>query len=214
MIFLRKLSRNPCAKWTGPISIYNWARSYPIREEVTYVKSNWPRPCSAISITLQWRHNGRDSVSNHQPHDCFLNRLFRRISKKTSKLRVTGLFVGNSPGTGELPAQLASNAVNVFIWWRHHEHAQHHGVDEAANGQTFCRWQTLNMMVPTHENTFNIADPTDGNPMNQVDCTLAWLKKWSINHTHHQVDLSIGRRLHHGGKHARTVSSLLDLGIE
>ena len=30
-------------------------------------------------------------VSNHQAHDCLLNRLFRRISKKTSKLRVTGL---------------------------------------------------------------------------------------------------------------------------
>ena len=43
--------------------------------------------------TLQWRHNGRDGVSNHQPHDCLLNRLFRRRSKKTSKLRVTGLCV-------------------------------------------------------------------------------------------------------------------------
>ena len=31
---------------------------------------------------LRWRHNGRDSVSNHQPHDCLLNRLFRRRSKK------------------------------------------------------------------------------------------------------------------------------------
>ena len=51
-----------------------------------------------ISITLQWRRNGRDSVSNHQPHDCLLNRLFRRRSKKTSKLRVTGLCAGNSPG--------------------------------------------------------------------------------------------------------------------
>ena len=37
---------------------------------------------------------------NHQPHDCLLNRLFRRRSKKISKLRVTGLFAGNSPGTG------------------------------------------------------------------------------------------------------------------
>ena len=46
---------------------------------------------------IQWRHNGRDSVSNHQPHDCFPNRLFRYISKKTSKLRVTGLCAGNSP---------------------------------------------------------------------------------------------------------------------
>ena len=72
-----------------------------------------PRP-------LHWRQNGRDSVSNHQPHDCLLNRLFRRRSKKTSKLRVTGLCAGNSPGTGEFPAQMASNAENVFIRWRLH----------------------------------------------------------------------------------------------
>ena len=71
-------------------------------------------------LTLQWRHNGCDCVSNHQPRDCLLNRLFRRRSKKTSKLRVTGLCPGNSPGTGEFPAQMASNAENVSIWWRHH----------------------------------------------------------------------------------------------
>ena len=71
--------------------------------------------------TLRWRHNGCDSVSNHQPHECLLNCLFRRRSKKTSKPRVTGLCVGNSPGTGEFPAQMASNAENVSIWWRHHE---------------------------------------------------------------------------------------------
>ena len=47
--------------------------------------------------TLQWRQNERASVSNHQPHDCLLNCLFRRRSKKTSKLRVTGLCAGNSP---------------------------------------------------------------------------------------------------------------------
>ena len=64
---------------------------------------------------------GRDGVSNHQPHNCLLNRLFRRISKKTSKLRVTGLCAGNSPVTGEFPAQRASNAENVSIWWRHHK---------------------------------------------------------------------------------------------
>ena len=72
-------------------------------------------------LTWQWRHNGRDSVSNNQPHDCLLNRLFGRRSKKTSKLHVTGLCVGNSSGTGEFPALMASNAENVSIWWRHHE---------------------------------------------------------------------------------------------
>ena len=71
-------------------------------------------------LALHWRHNGQDRVSNHQPHDCLLNRLFRRRSEKISKLRVTGLCVGNSPETGEFPAQMASYAENVSIWWRHH----------------------------------------------------------------------------------------------
>ena len=58
---------------------------------------------------------------NHQPRDCLLNRLFRRRSKKTAKHRVTGLCAGNSPVTGEFPAQRASYAENVSIWWRHHD---------------------------------------------------------------------------------------------
>ena len=78
-----------------------------------------------LDIHAQWlplrcRDNRRDGVSNHQPHDCLLNRLFGRRSKKTSKLCVTGLCVGNSPGTGEFPAQKASNGENVSIWWRHY----------------------------------------------------------------------------------------------
>ena len=36
---------------------------------------------------------------------CLLNRLLRRRSKKASKLRVAGLCEGNSPVTGEFPAQ-------------------------------------------------------------------------------------------------------------
>ena len=63
-----------------------------------------------------------------RPLDGLFKRLFRRRSKKTSQLCVTGLCVGNSPGTGELnspgtgefPAQMASDAENVSIWWRHH----------------------------------------------------------------------------------------------
>ena len=53
--------------------------------------------------SLRWRHNEHDCVSNHQPHDCLLNGLFRRRSKKTSNLRVTGLCVGNSPGPVNSP---------------------------------------------------------------------------------------------------------------
>ena len=71
--------------------------------------------------SLQWRHNERDGVSNHKPHDYLLNCLFGRRSKKTLKLRLTGHCEGNSPVTGEFPAQRASNAENVSIWYRHHE---------------------------------------------------------------------------------------------
>ena len=71
-------------------------------------------------LALQWSYNERDGVSNHQPHDCLLNRLFKAQIKETSKLLVTDLYAGNSPVTGEFPAQMASNAENVSIWWRHH----------------------------------------------------------------------------------------------
>ena len=70
---------------------------------------------------IQWRHNEHDGVSIHQHHECLLSRLFRRRSKKTSKLRITGLCVGNSPVTGEFPAQRASYA-EMFSWWRHHDY--------------------------------------------------------------------------------------------
>ena len=58
-------------------------------------------------------------VSNHQPNDCLLSRSSRCRSKKTSKLRVTGLCAGTSLVTGEFPTQIASNGGNVSIWWRH-----------------------------------------------------------------------------------------------
>ena len=49
----------------------------------------------SIALSLHWRHNDHDGVSNHQPHVCLL--------KKTSKLLVTGLCVGNSPGPVNSP---------------------------------------------------------------------------------------------------------------
>ena len=83
------------------------------------VHNNWTTFPHTMPATLRWRHNWRAGVSNHQPHDCLLNCLF--ISQKTSKLCVNGLCVGNSPGTGEFPTQMASDAENVSISWRHHD---------------------------------------------------------------------------------------------
>ena len=74
--------------------------------------------CSPDS--LQWRHNEHDGFSNHRHLGGSIKRLFRWRSKKTSKLRVTGLCEGKSSVTGELPLQRTSYAENVSIWWRHH----------------------------------------------------------------------------------------------
>ena len=49
--------------------------------------------------------------------------VYSGVDQRKSKLRVTGLCAGNSPGTGEFPAQMASYAENVSIWWRHHDKA-------------------------------------------------------------------------------------------
>ena len=57
----------------------------------------------------QWRHNEHDGISLHRRLGCLLNRLFRRRSKNTSKLRVTGLCEGRPPMTGGFPSQRASN---------------------------------------------------------------------------------------------------------
>ena len=73
------------------------------------------------TLLLPWRRNERDCVSNHQPFDCLLNCLFGHRLNNTSKLSVTALCEGNSPVTGEFPAQKSSNAENVSIWWRHHD---------------------------------------------------------------------------------------------
>ena len=73
-----------------------------------------------LFVSLQWCHNERHGVSNHGRIHYLLNRFFGFRSKKTPKRCVTGLCGGNSPMTGEFPAQRASNAENASIWWRHH----------------------------------------------------------------------------------------------
>ena len=91
--------------------------------------------------TFQWPHNERDGISNHRPYNCLpnglFNRLFRHRSEKTPKLRVTGLCEGSSPVTGEFPAQRASNAETVSIWWRHHD--THMFLPNSCNQILLCR---------------------------------------------------------------------------
>ena len=129
---------------------YSWSASYnnrPLHHDIALVLHL--KYCLQISdiITMtsqwaQWR-----LVSNHQPLDCLLNCVFTLKPKKTSKLRVTGLCVGNSPVTGEFPSQMASNADNVSSWWRHHILIRYQCIypDSSNKGYTFWPRQTTAM---------------------------------------------------------------------
>ena len=59
---------------------------------------DWSLP-RGVQCSLQSRHNEPYGVSNHQHLGCFVNCFFWRTSKKTPKLRVTGLCEGNPPMT-------------------------------------------------------------------------------------------------------------------
>ena len=74
----------------------------------------------------------------------FLNHLFRRISNKTSKLRVTGLCGRNSPVIGGFSAQRSYNAENVSIWLRHHAGSGRTNLSEDLHHHTGCQL-TLNL---------------------------------------------------------------------
>ena len=114
--------------------------------------------------SLWWRQNEHDGLSDHQPDHCLLKRLFRRRSE-TSKLRNTGLCAGNSPVTGGFPAQRASNAENVSIWWHHH---------------------TWSFSLPVWESAPRyIEQPTSHRP---VACVcVVYLKLASITYTYRQT---------------------------
>ena len=55
-------------------------------------------------ITLQWRHNGRDSVSNHQPHDCLLNRFIQTQIKGNIKAPLHWPLCGEFTGDRWIPS--------------------------------------------------------------------------------------------------------------
>ena len=125
---IKRLSKQSRHRWfeTPSRSLCRYCNDLTIRSVHSHIWKQFSflygsRLSFLFIFSLRWRHNEYGWVSNHQPRDCLLNRLFRRRSKNTSKLRVTGLCAGNSPGTGEFLAQMASYAENVSIWWRHHD---------------------------------------------------------------------------------------------
>ena len=150
----------------------------------------------SCSWSLQWCHNEHDGLSNHRHLDCLLNHVFRHRSKKTPKLRGTGLCEGNSPVTGEFPTQRASNAENVSSWWRYSdslysgsEHSQFNSprlVKREAGFPTHGgRWlaPTNYDALMTHHTTENSSSSTQWTCVNRL--SFVWIKNMSFHtHTH------------------------------
>ena len=141
-----------------------------------------------ISSTLQWRHNGHDGVSNHQLHDCLLTRLFRRRSKKASKPRVTGLWERNSPAIGEFPAQRASNAENVSIWWRHQGNQ---GVTAVSTRHWKLLWWNYNLLVDSRDVIDHILQGMKYNK----NCSANWPWKWSLENVGYLIAPTLDTRM-------------------
>ena len=123
--FMAKLSQPHCSFINVSLSNNHKTGVACDWNTLNYQENTSLKAINQKNLTLKWRHNDLDGVSNHRHVDGLPNRSFSRKSKKTSKLRVTGHCEGNSPMTGESPSQRASYAENVSIWWRHHVSHSH-----------------------------------------------------------------------------------------
>ena len=73
-------------------------------------------PMQKVKVTCQ---RSRSQWSKQILPELFTQSFIQAQIRENIKAPVTGLWARNSPGTGEFPAQMASNAENVSIWWRH-----------------------------------------------------------------------------------------------
>ena len=93
-----------------------WLISSQMVENLLLVRGG--RPCVLLTnsfhlVSLQWRHNERDGVSNHQPHECLINRLFQAQIKENIKAPRHWPLWREFTGDRWIPDTKASNAENV-----------------------------------------------------------------------------------------------------
>ena len=87
--------------WTEIVSLKRIAEINDFKSATQLSHWNW-----LYRETLHWRHNEHDGVSNYQPHDCWLNCLYRCRWKKIFKLRVTGRWPVISPHRGPITRKM------------------------------------------------------------------------------------------------------------
>ena len=73
------------------------------------------RVAVSLGIPLQWRYNDSDGVSNHQPHDCLLNRLFKVQVKENIKASRHLPLRGEFTGDRWIPRQLREKSFHLMM---------------------------------------------------------------------------------------------------
>ena len=95
--------------WTRPNRAKSSAITIPTA--VIYIISQFP---------LRWRHNGRDGVSNHQPHGCFSTVYSVEDHWEHQSSALLAFVQGIHRRPVNSPHKMTSNAEYVSIWWRYH----------------------------------------------------------------------------------------------
>ena len=161
-IFRLRFLKSLVKRFPGPLP--NMSQACDMKGQTWFYKKKYRRQMVLLSYnvrpskpapdkehTLQWRQNGRDGASNHRRLDCLLNCLFRRRSKKTSKLRVTGLCDGNPSVNGGGFSSQRAGAANFFSnWWRHHE------IKPLLCIPRVCQWASMIFVIQCHHSMYII----------------------------------------------------------
>ena len=63
---------------------------------------------SILVETLHWRHNGHSGISNHQPHDCLLNRFIGRTASLLKPPQSPHCYLGAVDHAKNFPPPLAT----------------------------------------------------------------------------------------------------------
>ena len=95
-----------------------WVKyQYDAWEGFCKIASDWLSAGQNITVTSQWAQYRLKSPAP----PLFTQPFSQTQFKENIKAPRHWPLCGNSPWTGEFPAQMASNAENVSIWWRHHD---------------------------------------------------------------------------------------------
>ena len=160
----------------------------------------WEQTTQVCCCSLRWRQNGRHSVSNHQPHDCLFNRLFRRRSKKhqssASLAFVWGIhrdrWIPRTKGQlrGKCFHLMTSSWLISMIWYRQ---AIFESKGDKLSSSAECRIRTQG---PKHQiaSRLNASWKTDWTIEDQAKTWIRQPVPVISKHSAHSTPLSVGFR--------------------